>query len=66
VIERGLRMTACRVVSFEKGGGLNAGHVAYVWRRGRLLVVLSAHGYQNEPRVRAMMVALATSVPASR
>lgn len=49
---------ACRVVPYEQGGGLNGGHIAYVWTHGRATYVVSLHGYGNEPRVRAMTQAL--------
>ncbi len=48
------RAQACRVPPYEQGGGLNGGHVAYVWTHGRTAFVVSVHGYRNEPRVRAM------------
>jgi hypothetical protein len=49
---------ACRVVAYERGGGLHGGHVVYIWDRGRVTYVVSLHGYANEPRARAMMHAL--------
>jgi hypothetical protein len=49
---------SCRVVPYEQGGGLNGGHIAYVWTHGRATYVVSLHGYGNEPRVRAMTQAL--------
>ena len=49
---------ACRVVPYEQGGGLNGGHLAYVWRHGPVTYVVSLHGYANEPRARAMTQAL--------
>ena len=49
---------ACRVVPYERGGGLNGGHIVYVWDHGRATFVVSVHGYANEPRARAMMLAL--------
>jgi hypothetical protein len=52
----------CEVVPYEKGGGLNGGHIAYVWRYERVAYVVSVHGYENEPRARAMMAALITAV----
>jgi hypothetical protein len=48
---------ACRVVPYERGGGLNGGHIVYTWDRGRATFVVSVHGYANEPRARAMMLA---------
>jgi hypothetical protein len=54
----GQRVRACRVPPFEQGGGFHGGHVAYLWERASAAVVLSAHGYTNEARVRAMMTAL--------
>lgn len=64
---RGSRLGAedvdvCEVVPYEKGGGLNGGHVAYVWRHERTAYVLSVHGYGNRPRARAMMAALIRTV----
>jgi hypothetical protein len=53
---------ACDVVPHEQGGGLNGGHVAYVWTRGAITYVISLHGYANEPRARAMMLALIDAV----
>jgi hypothetical protein len=58
----GLRVEACRVVPYEQGGGLHGGHIAYVWRNGRVTYVISAHGYGNEPRARAMTEALIARV----
>lgn len=52
------RMLVCRVVPYDRGGGLNGGHVAYVWNDGRVTYVISVHGYANQPRARAMMAAL--------
>lgn len=49
---------ACRVVAYERGGGLHGGHVVYIWDRGRVTFVVSVHGYANEPRARAMLRAL--------
>lgn len=54
----GQRIRACRVPSFEQGGGFHGGHVAYVWEPASAAIVLSAHGYLNEARVRTMMTAL--------
>jgi hypothetical protein len=54
----GQRLRACRVPPFEEGGGFHGGHVAYVWERAPAAIVLSAHGYLNEERVKAMMTAL--------
>lgn len=48
----------CEVVPYEKGGGLNGGHIAYVWTHEQATYVVSVHGYDNAPRARAMMVAL--------
>lgn len=52
------RITVCRVVPYEDGGGLSGGHIAYLWSRGGTTFVISLHGYGNEPRARAMMAAL--------
>jgi hypothetical protein len=52
----------CEVVPHEQGGGLNGGHVAFVWNHERATYVLSLHGYDNEPRARAMMAALIAAV----
>lgn len=52
------RVEACRVVPYEQGGGLNGGHIAYVWSNGPVTYVVSLHGYANEPRARAMTQAL--------
>jgi hypothetical protein len=49
---------ACRVVPYDEGGGLNGGHIAYVWTHHRVTFVVSLHGYANEPRARAMTLAL--------
>jgi hypothetical protein len=57
-------MEACRVVPHERGGGLNGGHIAYVWNHTSVTYVISLHGYANEPRARAMMAALATQLTA--
>ena len=56
------RVEACRVVPYEQGGGLNGGQIAYVWTHGRVSYVISAHGYANEPRARAMTEALIARV----
>lgn len=56
------RMRACRVVPHEKGGGLNGGHFAYVWRHTGVVYIVSVHGYRNAPRARAMIAALADAV----
>jgi hypothetical protein len=56
------RVEACRVVPYERGGGLNGGHVAYVWSHGVVTYVVSLHGYDNEPRARAMTAALIAAV----
>lgn len=56
------RVEACRVVPYEEGGGLNGGHIAYVWTHGRVTFVVSLHGYANEPRARAMTLALIAQV----
>jgi hypothetical protein len=58
----GRPMTACRVVAHNRGGGLNGGHIAYVWDHAGIAYVLSVHGYANEPRARAMIAALAARV----
>jgi hypothetical protein len=56
------RVERCRVPAFEKGGGLNGGHVAYVWDRRAVTYVISIHGYDHEPLVRAMTQALIAAV----
>jgi hypothetical protein len=56
------RVEACRVVPHEQGGGLNGGHIVYVWSHGPMTYVLSLHGYANEPRARAMTEALMARV----
>jgi hypothetical protein len=58
----GQRVEACRVVPYERGGGLHGGHIAYVWTHGRVTFVISLHGYANEPRARAMTEALMARV----
>jgi hypothetical protein len=58
----GERVEVCHVVPYEKGGGLNGGHVAYVWTQGRVTYVVSLHGYANEPRARVMTLALMAQV----
>ena len=58
----GESVDACRVVPYEQGGGLNGGHIAYVWRHGPVTYVVSLHGYANEPRARVMTEALMASV----
>jgi hypothetical protein len=55
------RLVACRVVAYNDGGGLNGGHVAYVWDHAGVAFVISIHGYANEARARAMMAALVTA-----
>ena len=55
------RVTACRVVGFEEGGGRNGGHVAYVWDHAGVAFAISVHGYANERLARAMMAALAAA-----
>jgi hypothetical protein len=57
-------MEACRVVPYQQGGGLNGGHIAYVWNHAGVTYVISVHGYANEPRARAMMTALAAQLTA--
>jgi hypothetical protein len=52
------RMFACRVVPYERGGGVNGGHIVYVWDHARVTYAISIHGYAHEPRARAMMAAL--------
>jgi hypothetical protein len=54
----GQRVRACRVPPFEQGGGFHGGHIAYLWERAPAAIVLSAHGYPNETRVKAMMTAV--------
>ena len=58
----GERVRACRVRSFEEGGGFHGGHIAYLWEPRSAAIVLSAHGYLNEARIRAMMTALIEDV----
>jgi hypothetical protein len=60
------RVEVCHVVPYEEGGGLNGGHVAYVWTHGRVTYVVSLHGYANEPRARAMTLALIAEVAGIR
>jgi hypothetical protein len=60
----GRRMRVCRVVPHEQGGGINGGHIAYVWRDGTTAYVISLHGYRNRTRARAMMRALVNAVAA--
>jgi hypothetical protein len=50
-------MLACRVVAYNEGGGLDGGHIAYVWDHAGVAFVISVHGYANEARVRVMMAA---------
>ena len=60
----GQRVESCRVVPYREGGGLNGGHVAYVWEHRGVTVAISIHGYANEPRARMMMAAVvATAEP---
>jgi hypothetical protein len=61
----GQRMRVCRVVPHEQGGGVNGGHIAYVWRDRTIAYVISLHGYRNRARARAMMRALVNAVAAS-
>jgi hypothetical protein len=59
----GQRVEACQVLPFEAGGGVNGGHVAYVWPHGPATYVVSVHdGPGNGPRARAMMEALIAEV----
>jgi hypothetical protein len=58
----GQAVDACRVVPYEQGGGINGGHIVYVWSLGASTYVISVHGYRNEPRARAMMAALIAEV----
>ncbi len=58
----GQRMRVCRVVPYQQGGGINGGHIAYVWRDGDTAYVVSLHGYRNSPRARAMIGALVDAV----
>lgn len=58
----GERVEACRVVPYERGGGLHGGHIAYVWAHGRVSYVVSLHGHANEPRARAMTRAFIAEV----
>jgi hypothetical protein len=55
-------MTACRVVPYSRGGGVNGGHIADIWTRDGVAYVISLHGYANEPRARAMMAAYVARV----
>ena len=59
---RGRHMRVCRVAPHDKGGGINGGHIAYIWRRAGVAYVISLHGYPNRPRARAMMASLADAV----
>ena len=52
------RVEACRVAPYDRGGGINGGHIAYVWDHAGASYAISLHGYSNEPRVQAMMAAL--------
>jgi hypothetical protein len=52
------RVEACRVAPYDQGGGLQGGHIAYVWDHAGASYAISLHGYANEPRVQAMMAAL--------
>jgi hypothetical protein len=56
------RVLACRVVPHNEGGGLNGGHVVYVWDHANVTFTISVHGYGNEARVRAMMAALVAAI----
>lgn len=56
------RVVACRVVAHNRGGGLNGGHVAYIWDHAGVTFVISVHGYANEARARAMMAALVAAI----
>jgi hypothetical protein len=56
---------ACRVAPYDQGGGLEGGHIAYVWDDARVSYAISLHGYANEPRVQAMMAALIERVRGS-
>jgi hypothetical protein len=60
----GQPMEACRVVPYERGGGLNGGHIAYLWNHAGVTYVISVHGYANEARARAMMTAQAVQLTA--
>lgn len=51
-------VTACRIPPYEQGGGFYGGHAVYLWQHDDVTYVISAHGYKNEPRVRAMTAAL--------
>ena len=55
-------MRVCRVVPHEDGGGINGGHIAYVWRDGGTTYVVSLHDYRNRNRARLMMGALVDAV----
>jgi hypothetical protein len=54
----GERVQACRVPAYDAGGGYYGGHIAYAWRRGRVVYHVTIHGYANEPRLRLIMAAL--------
>lgn len=58
----GERVEACQVLPYEAGGGVNGGHVAYVWPHGRATYVVSIHGRENGLKARAMMEALIGAV----
>lgn len=51
-------VTACLAPPYEKGGGFYGGHALYLWQHDDVTYVVSAHGYDNDPRVRAMTAAL--------
>jgi hypothetical protein len=58
----GQAMRVCRVVPHEDGGGINGGHIAYVWRDGGTTYVVSLHDYRNRNRARLMVGALVDAV----
>jgi hypothetical protein len=58
----GRRVRSCRVAPYREGGGVNGGHIAYVWEHDGVTFAISVHGYANEPRARAMMAALIATV----
>ena len=55
-------MRVCRVVPHEQGGGVNGGHIAFVWRHASAAYVITLHSYRNRPRARAMMRAFAEAI----
>ena len=51
-------VTACRIPPYDQGGGFYGGHAVYLWQHEDVTYVISAHGYDNQARVRAMTAAL--------